>query len=227
MKPHLITKTVTSALSLILWLLAPQTAHCFYNPSTGRWLSRDALDENGGLNLYAFVKSPLDQHDNLGLCTCCECAEDIGITLLDLVYPARGPDQLGSYFVVKIYLSYKDGNGKAKLQWWEKTNIVPPFELQHGAKPNQWYDSYAISSTGFGHWNKRQQTPCNVGRVVEEYDTPFINKSIGYRYVEWDILVFNPPQCNCERPWVKATAMQTIDPNANPPIAFAIPDPME
>jgi RHS repeat-associated protein len=27
----------------------------YYNPSTGRWLSRDPFDENGGLNLYAFV----------------------------------------------------------------------------------------------------------------------------------------------------------------------------
>ena len=29
----------------------------FYNPSTGRWLSRDPLEEVGGLNLYSFVKN--------------------------------------------------------------------------------------------------------------------------------------------------------------------------
>ena len=27
----------------------------FYNPTTGRWISRDPIEENGGLNLYGFV----------------------------------------------------------------------------------------------------------------------------------------------------------------------------
>ena len=29
----------------------------YYNPSTGRWLSRDPIGEQGGLNLYAFTKN--------------------------------------------------------------------------------------------------------------------------------------------------------------------------
>jgi RHS repeat-associated protein len=40
----------------------------YYSPSTGRWLSRDPLDEEGGLALYGFVQnSPLDYFDALGL----------------------------------------------------------------------------------------------------------------------------------------------------------------
>ncbi len=40
----------------------------YYSASTGRWLSRDPLGENGGENLYAFVGSdPLGQIDYLGL----------------------------------------------------------------------------------------------------------------------------------------------------------------
>ena len=39
----------------------------FYNPSTGRWLSRDPLGEWGGLNLYGFVVSDsLDYFDTDG-----------------------------------------------------------------------------------------------------------------------------------------------------------------
>ena len=54
------------ALTAALWL--PLTAHCFYNPSTGRWLSRDPIGEQGGLNLYAFVQnSPVDFFDCFGL----------------------------------------------------------------------------------------------------------------------------------------------------------------
>ena len=41
-----------------------------YNPSTGRWLSRDPIGERGGVNLYGFVgNAPLDNQDALGLIT--------------------------------------------------------------------------------------------------------------------------------------------------------------
>jgi RHS repeat-associated protein len=41
--------------------------HRYYNPSTGRWLSRDPIEEEGGYNLYAFVgNAPLDYIDPFG-----------------------------------------------------------------------------------------------------------------------------------------------------------------
>jgi RHS repeat-associated protein len=40
----------------------------FYDPSLGRWLNRDPLGEEGGINLYAFVQnSPVGNWDKLGL----------------------------------------------------------------------------------------------------------------------------------------------------------------
>lgn len=40
----------------------------YYNPSTGRWLSRDPIAERGGPNLYGYVgNSPSDRVDPLGL----------------------------------------------------------------------------------------------------------------------------------------------------------------
>jgi RHS repeat-associated protein len=39
----------------------------YYNPSPGRWLSRDVIGEGGGLNLYGFLQnSPIGQTDALG-----------------------------------------------------------------------------------------------------------------------------------------------------------------
>ena len=39
----------------------------YYNPSTGRFLSKDPIAENGGLNLYGFVKNdPVNLYDALG-----------------------------------------------------------------------------------------------------------------------------------------------------------------
>ncbi len=40
----------------------------YYNPSTGRWLSRDPIEESGGLNLYGMVgNDPISFVDPLGL----------------------------------------------------------------------------------------------------------------------------------------------------------------
>jgi RHS repeat-associated protein len=39
----------------------------FYNPSTGRWLSRDPIEEAGGMNLYAYVENdPINYIDTDG-----------------------------------------------------------------------------------------------------------------------------------------------------------------
>jgi hypothetical protein len=39
-----------------------------YDPATGRWLSRDPIEENGGLNLYDYVlNDPTNSTDPLGL----------------------------------------------------------------------------------------------------------------------------------------------------------------
>ncbi len=49
-------------------LLFTQAAYAFYNPSTGRWLSRDPIGEEGGLDVYAFVgNEPTSRFDRLGL----------------------------------------------------------------------------------------------------------------------------------------------------------------
>jgi RHS repeat-associated protein len=40
----------------------------YYNPTTGRWLSRDPLEEKGGMNLYSFAQNcPIDRFDATGL----------------------------------------------------------------------------------------------------------------------------------------------------------------
>ena len=41
--------------------------HREYVPSTGRWLSRDPIDQKGGINLYSFVlNDPIDAFDLIG-----------------------------------------------------------------------------------------------------------------------------------------------------------------
>jgi uncharacterized protein RhaS with RHS repeats len=57
MKTHQTFRTEMPAIALLAWLLLPQTGYSFYNPGTGRWLSRDPIGERGGDNRYTFVRN--------------------------------------------------------------------------------------------------------------------------------------------------------------------------
>ena len=55
MKTRLRARATIAALALVTWLLVPQAGYCFYNPNTGRWISRDPVGETGGMNVLGFV----------------------------------------------------------------------------------------------------------------------------------------------------------------------------
>lgn len=68
------TNRTLAVLAMLLGLLVGQEAAAFYNPSTGRWLSRDPVQERGGANLYASVENrPVSANDFLGLVICTTC----------------------------------------------------------------------------------------------------------------------------------------------------------
>jgi RHS repeat-associated protein len=47
------------------------TKYRFYDPNTGKWLSRDPIAERGGINLYGYAhNAPSNLIDPLGLCGC-------------------------------------------------------------------------------------------------------------------------------------------------------------
>lgn len=60
-----------SILAAIALLWAAADCRAFFDPTIGRWASRDPIGENGGQNLYAIIyNAPLDGVDPLGLSSC-------------------------------------------------------------------------------------------------------------------------------------------------------------
>lgn len=61
-------KTKHWVIALLLWFACIQTGWSFYNPTTGKWLTRDPVGESGGVSVYGFVgNDPTDKTDRLGL----------------------------------------------------------------------------------------------------------------------------------------------------------------
>ena len=57
-------------LSVVVAFFATLNVQASYDPTTGRWCSRDPIDEHGGVTLYGFVKNaPIQEIDPLGLTT--------------------------------------------------------------------------------------------------------------------------------------------------------------
>ncbi len=77
--------TVLLILSL-LGLLASRDAQAFYNPSTGRWLSRDPIGEKGGRNLYGFVRN-----------TSVTAIDALGLSYMPYPFPHDIPDTPPQY----------------------------------------------------------------------------------------------------------------------------------
>ena len=64
-----IRRLTLTLLLTALCLAGAEQASASYNPGTGRWLSKDPIEESGGANLYAYVcNCPTDRIDPLGLC---------------------------------------------------------------------------------------------------------------------------------------------------------------
>ncbi len=61
-------------LSILILSSFGVSAFAYYQPDEGRWINRDPIEENGGINIYAFVgNSSIDHVDIVGLRSLGEC----------------------------------------------------------------------------------------------------------------------------------------------------------
>jgi len=112
--------------ALLLWLAFAPLAQAFYNPSTGRWLNRDPIEERGGRNLSLFCgNSPANAIDVLGRNYYIITVEGkCGVNHRVLV----GDDGEGNSYTIEIYplvdkwwQSYRRLCGTGKMEYYPRT----------------------------------------------------------------------------------------------------------
>jgi RHS repeat-associated protein len=87
----------------------------YYNPSTGRWISRDPMEEQGGLNVYGVAANDaVDEYDSLGLCGC-------SVTSATLQSSRVIADADGFHWNVIGDVQFADRTGCVPIQWQKTT----------------------------------------------------------------------------------------------------------
>ncbi len=216
----------------------------YYNASTGRWVSRDPIEEEGGVSLYGFIRNePISWIDSYGLkdqvgdsvrgCHCCACVSVVTIPKSSIfrIYPsASWPNYYGHEFIVVIQLNWVVTRnwlaGAPQLIWKEKSNR-PPDAYEGRATPGEWFDVYnEFGSPGstfdemFHPWRIgiRPPSTCPMSSEIRIEDFPGALITKGPRTLEFEITVKSAPGCPCGNNFREITqpAKQVI---AGPPLA--------
>jgi hypothetical protein len=154
MKHSLSPHRITGIASVVIWLCSAQLALCFYNPSTGRWLSRDPMQESDDPNLYALLHNgPLDRIDGFGLKGCgCHVQSVQAFQVLsanwDLTWPIPGPPpsyriHLDVRFI--LTLTPESEPTDCRITQWMLGHITKGSKIQR-------YDNWTLDAIGDGWW---------------------------------------------------------------------------
>jgi RHS repeat-associated protein len=200
-----------------------------YRPDIGRWISRDAIAERGGVNLYAFCKNgPVSSYDALGNIPyvsppgpcCCACVIGLKIDHVQKINQQHYPWEYGHRFNVIINLEYKHkkGSGDAQLLWEEKSDRPPPW---YQVPPNTWVDLFYKfpDSLVFDGWRNRS-TFCPSTQTITLDDRPISFLQLGSesdRTLDFRITVRSGFKCDCSLPFLTVTAKQILKASDAPP----------
>lgn len=154
-------------------------AQAFYNPSTGRWLSRDPIGEEGGLNQTDFVgNNPQNYIDVLGDAGAPATPSADGFLTILVEKPARAIGNCGgAYYVVswqvsgsvdgyvvqhfKQIVNVTDCQGHGVVTENAPEEFTEAWQLTGGSWPMGHKDTFRTKSEGSG----RKGTILDVGRV--------------------------------------------------------------
>ncbi len=146
-------------------LFSLDEAQAFYNPSTGRWLNRDPIEERGGINSFEFVNnSPIGKIDSLGLMPLQKRHYDFGSFAWDEIEcwppvpcpvdengdPIYGESKI-SKWKVHVWIVRREAccwvvksNGKGETRyWWSIRGSTEGHELEHVRRHREKWEEMA------------------------------------------------------------------------------------
>ncbi|MCP4352700.1 MAG: RHS repeat-associated core domain-containing protein, partial [Desulfobacterales bacterium] len=208
-----------------------------YSSEMGRWVNRDPIGENGGINYYTYImNNPIDIIDYLGLSGCfrridsedqgdfcCCCVEDLAIPEEEISEIRLPGVRMGHSFKLNIEVSYKKGGkkGRCSLEWWEKTDL-PAFKKH---SKDTWTDMFQLVTYGykktaiFSSWHSRKEGEwnskcdyCPNDEIISIPDDPSIaiRNRTKSRLLEFFIVVKSASNCQCEKNSLTVRAEQFL-----------------
>ena len=162
-------------LTAVIMILCAQTGWAYYNPSSGRWLSRDPIEEEGGENLYSLVgNSPVDYYDELGLAENSWRWNDGGEGSLVPAEPEEGGTRVLIWEGTARVQRCIDQNGWeittagiGVLTWFYSNQTVKQHEKRHVTDRTSLWNDYKIHALSFENrcFCKKAQADCLAGVI--------------------------------------------------------------
>lgn len=145
-------KTMTAVMAMLLI----SNARAFYSPEQGRWTSRDPIEEEGGLNLYAFVENQaINFFDVFGLWMKGETTEDGARR----VYYYNSPSDTMASLAEIVGL-----NANESSRWAKPFNNPHKEDACGYSVPNVWISADVLR--GGGPWSQFVSMGGSIGSFV-------------------------------------------------------------
>jgi hypothetical protein len=209
------TRIAVPALALMAWLLVPQTAHCFYNASTGRGLSRDPIGEIGGdPKLYNRIEADaINAFDMFGLKKC-------GVESFVVKWSVGHGYRHGTMFRTDVSIRFKNGGDYDPRCCEYKQNAMHKLTVARGGQVILSEDDGPLHDDKYSRDDNPAPWSYNTDRSSPSFttsDTPGFNENylqegdvIDYSFTAEQI-VYSPggsfpanpkkklPPCDCEK----------------------------
>jgi len=115
------TKRAMGMAVIFVTVLACQSAQAFYNPHTGRWLSRDPIGEKGSEAARSLARRNRSKHVNLEYCafgnSALQTFDPVGAEEYDIGDPSAGNHDINGKAVIQITPeSLCTANGRIRIE---------------------------------------------------------------------------------------------------------------
>jgi hypothetical protein len=156
----------------------------YYDPMTGRWPSRDPIEEEGGLNLYGFIdNSPLDNVDVLGQ-----------FSWKDLAFTSVGGDKAGNIPPGNRGIPIGLGGGRLQVVWYFTGSYFGCCNKKTGKREHWFQATFGVEA--YVIWGYSGTTPGWSGKgrnrnvrgpngVKNKHSKPTQNPPQGFRERTW------------------------------------------